>query len=749
LALRLNPFRKREKKHDEGGEVVVSRVVPLGAVARGLAQPRDFDLFADEGYRSNVLIRTCVDEIAASTAAPRLVVEERRGSQVREVSEAHPLRTLLDKPNRSQTQFEFLEALVIDFQVTGNYFIHKLRNGRGRPAELWLLRPSRIEIVPAATGMVKEYIFKRSASDKIILPAEDVIHEKLPDPLDDYWGLSPIVSCLRSADMDDRAIDYLRAFFENGAEPGGLLKLKARVEKGERERLQSLWQEKHGSGGWHSISVLDADADYQETGTRPDKLKLDGILDVTESRICAAFHVPPILLGTRIGLMRSTYSNYREARISFWRETLAPMFARIGEQLTLGVAKEFGQNLSIRFDLSGIEELQESQDSRRAWAREAFNAGLVTRNEAREAAGLASAGPEGDVFKAKTNEVLEPAPRFIAVPAGRKQALPWSEGAEPEGVAAVIEMDSRRVLRVHDDLPKKPRGETLAEYKAIHLEADKQSHRFRNYFIRNRALAVAPKIKDAIEKAFKSGRLDQVEAAIGWPDRVIPKMTADMEAVMYDTAVGAGKAAERFAPAGVSLNMELAHPMAANFAKTHAADLVQELTQKGQKGLNRIMLHAFNEGLAPKQSAVLIEKCIGLLESDVVQIEKLMGRLAGEGVAQAEIDKQTARLAKRLLRRRATVIARTESIRAANAGQGMLWEANSGRAGGLPSNIQKEWIVTPDDRLDPTVCLPMAGQRVQMNALFITGTNDNVPYPPAHPMCRCAMGLVPPKRRKR
>jgi len=746
LALRLNPFSKRDK-HQDDGDVVISQVVPMYGTARGLPQPRDFDLFADEGYRANIVIRTCVDEIAASAAAPRLVVEERRGSQVREVGDNHPLHLLLQKPNRTQTRFQFLEALLIDFQVTGNYFIHKLRNGRGRPAELWLLRPSRIEIVPAATGMVKEYLFKRSSTQKIPIPAMDVVHEKMPDPLDDYWGLSPIVSCLRSADMDDRAIDYLRAFFENGAEPGGLLKLKARVEKAERERLQTLWQEKHGKGGWHSISVLDADAEYQETGTRPDKLKLEGLLDITETRICSAFHVPPILIGSRIGLMRSTYSNYEQARVSFWRETLAPMFSRISDQLTLGIAQEFGPNLSIRFDLSGIEELQESQDSRRAWAKDGFGAGLLTRNEAREAAGLPSAGPEGDVFKLKTSEVMEPAPRAVAIPVGKRMALPWdAPEPEPEAEPEVIDIATRRVLRVLDD-PRTHDVRTLKEYDAIHEVADRNARRFRRAFLENRGLAETPEVRRAVEAAFKAGRLDEVERAIGWPDRIAPSMAEDFEKAILETAVAGGRAAEAFAPSGMTLTFDAAHPAAANFAKSHSFNLVQDLSGNSVEGLQKSIRTAFNLGLTPPEAAKLVEGNIGLYTGQVNHVEDTVNRLISSGVPQNEALAEGRTLAKRLLRRRAEMIARTETIRAANAGQTELW--NSARSAGLlPEDAQREWIVTPDDRLDAEICLPMHGQRVGLEMQFETGIGGQVSYPPAHPMCRCAIGLVPPPRRK-
>ena len=41
-----------------------------------------------------------------------------------------------------------------------------------------------------------------------------------------------------------------------------------------------------------------------------------------ESRICAAMQVPPILVGAKVGLDRSTFTNYQEARKQLWEEAI-------------------------------------------------------------------------------------------------------------------------------------------------------------------------------------------------------------------------------------------------------------------------------------------------------------------------------------------------------------------------------------------------------------------------------------------
>jgi len=88
---------------------------------------------------------------------------------------------------------------------------------------------------------------------------------------------------------------------------------------------------------------------------------------------------------------------------------------------------------------------------------------------------------------------------------------------------------------------------------------------------------------------------------------------------------------------------------------------------------------------------------------------------------------------------RADVIARTESMRAANEGQQQLW-AQAEEAGLLTGNEKQEWIVTPDDKLCP-ICEPLDGEQVGLDESFDVD-GEEIDGPPAHPNCRCVVALA-------
>jgi hypothetical protein len=91
-----------------------------------------------------------------------------------------------------------------------------------------------------------------------------------------------------------------------------------------------------------------------------------------------------------------------------------------------------------------------------------------------------------------------------------------------------------------------------------------------------------------------------------------------------------------------------------------------------------------------------------------------------------------------MLRKRAEAIARTETIRFSTLGQLAGFDDALAR-GLLATNIRKIWITTDDDRLCK-FCRKLNGETRGLREKFRTkfGVVDG---PPAHPLCRCALGF--------
>jgi phage portal protein BeeE len=111
--------------------------------------------------------------------------------------------------------------------------------------------------------------------------------------------------------------------------------------------------------------------------------------------IAIAFGVPPELIGDN---SNKTYSNYGEARMAFYLETVLPLMDFLRDELNNWLTPLYGDSYYLDYDRDEIEAIQE--DRKEVWSRanKSFASGLLTKNEAREMIGYESV-EGGDEFK--------------------------------------------------------------------------------------------------------------------------------------------------------------------------------------------------------------------------------------------------------------------------------------------------------------------------------------------------------------
>lgn len=183
-------------------------------------------------------------------------------------------------------------------------------------------------------------------------------------------------------------------------------------------------------------------------------------------------------------------------------------------------------------------------------------------------------------------------------------------------------------------------------------------------------------------------------------------------------------------PGQVAMAFDVANPEAIAWAERNAARLVTNVTVEAQDAIRRVVVEGFANGVSPSETARLIRASIGLTERDAGAVMKRQLELLSQGVANAT--ERAEKYAAKLTRARAQTIARTETMRAANEGQAQLW-AQAKDAGLLTGGEKKVWITS-----DPCpICAELEGETVGLNEDFSIGSD-----PPAHPNCRCTIGMV-------
>lgn len=302
---------------------------------------------------------------------------------------------------------------------------------------------------------------------------------------------------------------------------------------------------------------------------------------------------------------------------------------------------------------------------------------------------------------------------------------------------------ARFVEAVPDDAPL---------WQRLHMVADRNLALFaRAYEDYRKALQARLPLED-LERALDSRDPLTIQAVIGrlktvsvgkaqqFPDDPLEGLTARYR----DVILAGAKEALSLEPEVLrdlpflrtGLKVTNAHAIRA--ATRHAARMVTEVDRQTQRAVASIIATALDvrTSMAPRQSAVLIREVVGLHSRQAGALARYSQGLTG---TPESIDRRIAAYAGRLHRSRAMTIARTETIRASNAGVKVLGDEIKDLPFMRTTDIEYVWITTPDDKLCDD-CEAMDGVVVGHGATFSAeDTNLTAESPPLHPNCRCAI----------
>jgi HK97 family phage portal protein len=360
---------------------------------------------ASNGYGRNELVYACIRERAENLPQSTLRVYPADGG---EPLEEHRLRRLLAEPNPTTTEFEFFELSATYLDLAGNCYWLIQRGRDGLPTELWPIRPDLIRIFPTSNPRVWSYGYvldpsatvRSQQQDIVPIPRGDVIQVKYPNPLDAYFGQPPMRAATRATSVDNAATDFVDTLLRNYAVPGVVITTAEATDEEVTNKLKRKWKSAFGGSRRGEPAFLQAGMDVKPLSMNLRDLELPDSRAETESRICAAFNVPPILVGAKVGLDRSTFTNYGEARRQLWEEAVFSLQRRFGDAIKRHLLPEFAgvgrARVTSRWDNSAVIALQESESAKWERATNALARGAITINDFRTTVGLDRI-PNGDV----------------------------------------------------------------------------------------------------------------------------------------------------------------------------------------------------------------------------------------------------------------------------------------------------------------------------------------------------------------
>ena len=709
---------------------------------------RSFEALAREGFENNGYIFRAISIIAQACAGiPWLLYRDkgaggasarRRGGKVNTTElDQHPLLDLITRPHGVDSvtgTASLVESLVSYYVLSGNSYLTALRptSRKGPPQELWVQQPGRMRVIPAADGTVQAYRYTVGGKHSDFDPG-DVLHWKSFSPTDDWYGLSPVGVAGRIVDQMNSANDWNTALLQNMAKPGGFLVAQGNLPDNVYERLQLELKAKYGAAkNAGKPQLLEGGLDWKQVGLAPSDMDwLEG-KKTNVREIAVILGVPGELLGDSTN---KTYSNYQEARRSFYTETVLPLMDVLRDLLNAWLVPMYGETgLRLDYDRDDIEALQEDRDSMHARARENYAGGLITLNEARDLIGY-DALDDGDVILAPPRGLtLDQLLAGVALP----------PAPSPAGIPALPPAHPPTDSQGLPDAPQQ--GDTPQLPPANIVDAEKAVSRF---------LSKARSLDTEEAKAAHWQQTEQSRAT--WysavTDEVATQFTAEHKAVMAavkgaktakDMQSAALKAVDGQRDAWITLLAGIHSSVGSAFAKTTYSALQEDAKAR----------HVYAVKAATPDTVALVDDWLTnvvqmMLTTGAAKVKgisdttrKRIQHEIAQGLAQEEtIDQIVQRLDSlfldSIIPNRSEVIARTEVISAANSAS--IFGA---RSTGLP--LEKEWIATRDGRTREDHA-DADGQRVKLDDPFVVGGVEmDTPGTSGDPAedcnCRCTQG---------
>ena len=366
---------------------------------------RRYKDYAKDGYQENAIVHRCIQLISNSASAVKIDVFDDDTKL-----DNHELISLLERPNPLQSGVEYFASLYSFLLISGNSYLLRDTENFTPPRELYLLRPDRVEIEAGESMIPQSYKYVLEGRTVAKYPVDpktggaQVKQIKLWSPLDDFYGLSPIMASAYNIDQHNLAGMHNVALLKNGCTPSGMLKFEPTDETGmstqltddQRARLledlEFRFQGTHNSG---RPMLLEGNFSYQQLGLNPKDMDFLELLNLSAREIALCFGVPAQLIGIPDS---QTYSNMETAKLALYEETVIPLLKRVESDLNEYLAPLYEGDIRIQYDMDSIPAMVEKRKSIYENVVAGVQAGILTRNEARDRLGLEEISGGDDLY---------------------------------------------------------------------------------------------------------------------------------------------------------------------------------------------------------------------------------------------------------------------------------------------------------------------------------------------------------------
>jgi HK97 family phage portal protein len=657
----------------------------------------------------------------------------------------HELLTLLDGVNEHMTGPELKYVTMAHLELTGNFFwlLDGVNSDRDKPRAIYPLNPGRVKVKLNKSVFpykISHYEFTLDGKVYTFQPYQ-ILHGKYPDPNDPYVGIGVPQTIPVWIDSDNYAMEYNRKYFLNGAQIGLYIETETNVE-GNLDRIKRGMRDGYaGVENAHKIPVLPKGVKLEHTGVTHKDMDFQNLAEATRDRILAGFRVSKTILGTAES--DTNRATAETADYVFSKRTIKPKVELVLSYLNEFLVPRYGDDLYLTF----IDPVPEDKAFRTQEMQATVgNMPLLTQNEARDqflGVGPVAGGdqlmrpaamvPAGQTAEPEGDEL---APE--AAPSGGKESAPTPEKLFRRN-AKTVEGWAARPIRIRTG--GKSAHSATAQFRHALTDAFKKQ-----LDTKIQTDYTAKSVKDLTHAEYMehwkrfADRSERAEAELHKVFLGINKNQKEEVLANLAKATGIVKALDELfdEKEWMGITVNLATPIIMSLARDEAAAALAMIGAQGQDILaDQSIRNALEQGIS-KMARSYNETTLDQLKDKIGEKLTQTG-----GTNLNELTETVDDVYSFADERRAGLIAKTESFRAANYANKAAWQAS-----GVVKTVK--WF-TADDGKVCEFCQAQDGKEIAVEENFynagdtIEGSNGgtmtasygDIDTPPLHPDCRC------------
>lgn len=305
------------------------------------------------------------------------------------------LAALFEQPNPASDWAELITLTVVDYLLTGNAWWWKYGADRdpehvGKPLALFRLHPQHVSVQINKDGGIDGYEYNPPGrGGKAVIPADQIVHFRRPNPHDDTYGIGTIAGAPRIYDLELYVTESMTSYYEKGTRLSGVLETDQYVTPSLFDKMKKQFRSFYGGrNNAYDVAVLERGLKYNTIQNSASDAKYVEVAQFSRDRILSNFRVPGSLLG--INATGSTSGSRAEDQRVFDNKTMRPFLDKLQRVISLHVTQAWGVDFVFEY-----EYLPPKEDQLELAGTLAALPGIRLR-EVREAAGYEPLGDERD-----------------------------------------------------------------------------------------------------------------------------------------------------------------------------------------------------------------------------------------------------------------------------------------------------------------------------------------------------------------